>query len=725
MSESSEITSSMNKTAKQNSAQNEPQRIGASDFEAPTNSTQTSTFRFTAMHAALLVLSLLCLAFIAFITLAKSIQVVAVTPNLNKQDDYLLQPAELNISTLLKLPLGNRVMVLPGEHNISLSAAGFEPVTQTLSVSADRHQQFEVVMTRLPGKLKILVADNVQAMVSIDGKPAGAASQLLDNIAAGRHEVTVDADLYRPVTQNIVIEGKGQLQELAVELQPAWAEYTLDSTPQGADIRVDGDLKAKTPATVKVEEGTRSLELKLSGFKAFTQELSVVAQDAVIVPAIELVPADGVVDFTSKPDGAAVMMNDEFKGVTPISLSVSPNQQHAFKVYKAGYRLKKTTLQLEPEQQQTQNIELAADLINVQLSISPNDASVFVDGVRRGSGSQTIALTSLPHTVSVKKPGYVTQTNDIVPTRASKQVLSFNLLTEQQHYWAQIPDNYTNRSGHKMKLFKQLGKVSLGSSRKEDGRRANEVVYQAELTKPFYVALHETTNKQFRQFKATHNAGNYKGKSLDANKAPALNVTWQQAAQYCNWLSKKEGLDPFYQTVSGFVSGYNPSANGYRLLTETEWAWLARNTNDGLLIYPWGNSKSAPAGKKVANLADQKASDIITFTLDGYDDGYKGPSPIGRFPANHRGLFDIDGNAAEWVNDWYSSKGSSELVKNGIAKDPLGPDSGEFHVIRGASWARGYLPQLRLAYRDYGAKGTHDVGFRVARYAGLNKAKKQ
>ncbi len=717
------MSESLNNKSFQPAGLSGEQPIDAVDFQAPGNDQQRVRFRFTAFHALLLVLSLLCLSFILFITLAKSIQVVAVTPNLNKPSDYLLQPAELNINTALKLPLGNRVMVLPGEHAVTLNAQGYQAVEQTVNVTSERHQQFEIVMTRLPGNLNIIVPDGVVATISIDGQQVGDTSELVSGIQAGRRELTVDADLYRPFTQSLIIEGKGQTQEVVATLQPAWAEYAFDSTPSDADISIDGVVKGRTPATIKVEEGTRSLQISAEKFKPFVQELSVVAQQTVSVPAIELVPADGVIEFNSEPIGAAIMLNDEFKGITPLSIAVKPNQAHAVKLYKAGYRLQQTTLQLQPAEIQVEQVKLAADLINVKISVSPADATLYIDGVNRGRGSQTVALNSLPHAVSVRKPGYVTQNNDIVPTRASQQVLSFNLLTEEEHYWAQIPPTYTNRLGHKMKLFRQLGKVKLGSSRKEDGRRANEVVYQAELTKPFYVALHETTNKQFRNFKATHNAGNYKGKSLDANKSPALNVTWQQAAQYCNWLSEQEGLDPFYQTVSGYVSGVNPNANGYRLLTEVEWSWLARNTNDGLLTYPWGNSKTVPKGKKVANLADQKASSIITFTLDGYDDGYKGPAPVGRFPANHRGVFDLDGNAAEWVNDWYSAKGSSELGGSGIAKDPLGPDNGEFHVVRGASWARGHLPQLRLAYRDYGAKGAHDIGFRVARYAGLNKSK--
>lgn len=697
--------------------------IEPSDFQVPGAEVQLSRFRPTLTHFALLILAVLSVVFISFITLAKSIQVIAVTTNLNNPKELYLQSADLKIHSSVKLPLGNRVLVLPGEHVISLSAPGFELLNQTLQVVGGRHQQFEIVMTRLPGNLDISVPEGVLATAIIDGEKVGEVPGVLKDLPAGLHELTIDADLYRPFSTSVIVQGKGETQALTAQLEPAWAEYLFRTIPEGADIHIDGVVKAKTPATVKVEEGSRSLTLAAVGYKPYEQELSVVAQEKITAPEIQLIPADGLLELESAPSGAAVILNNEFQGVTPMSIAVKPNHPQSLKIYKAGYQLAEQSYTLNPDETELAAFDLSADLVRVKISVSPADAAVFVDGAKRGNGSQDIALNSLPHSISVRKPGYVTQRIEIVPTRRSKQVVSFQLLTEEQHYWAQIPNSYTNRSGHEMKLFKQLGNVKLGSSRREDGRRANEVVYEAELTKPFYVALYETTNKQFRQFKPTHNAGNYKGKSLDANKAPALNISWQQAAQYCNWLSKKEGFDPFYKTVSGYVSGNNPDANGYRLLTEVEWSWLARNKNSSLLTYPWGNSKAAPQKDKVENFADEKARQVITFTLDGYNDGYTGPSPVGRFPANHRGIYDIGGNAAEWVNDWYSAKGNSELVQDGLAKDPLGPDNGEFHVVRGASWARGHLPQLRLAYRDYGAKGAHDIGFRIARYAGLNKSK--
>lgn len=700
-------------------------RIEATEFQAPTGNVEQAQIRLTRAHWSFLIFALACVCFIAFISLAKSVQISAITPMLGKPDQYLAQPADVSIDSRLKLPLGNRVMLLPGKHTVSLQAPGFATLQRELEIGADRHQQFELVMTRLPGKLQVILSESIEsvAQVIINGQAVAELPDLVDNLPAGEHTVTVDAPLYRPVSQTVLIRGKGQTESMTVKLDPAWAEYQFSSTPAGANLSVDDRQIGETPLRVKLEEGLRSVRIKAKGYKVFEREVGVVAEQDLEIPNIVLEPADGVIAINSSPSDAAVVLNGEYRGVTPLKLVVPPNQAQKVQVYKAGFQLYQDELTLSPEQLASKQIDLNQDLVAVQISVVPSDAEVYVDGVRRGRGTQTLNLNTLPHAISVRKPGYVEYSTELVPTRGNKQVVSVRLLTEEQHYWAQIPSSYTNRLGHKMKLFRDLGQVRMGSSRREAGRRANEVQFTAQLTKPFYVSLHETTNKQFRAFKASHNAGNYKKRSLDANKAPAVNVSWQQAALYCNWLSEKEGLDPFYQTRKGFVSGYNLDANGYRLLTEAEWAWLARNKDGENLMYPWGNSPRPTSARPIENFADEMASELIAFTLDGYNDGYKGPAPVGRFDQNHNGLFDMGGNASEWVNDWYSAKGSKEGASAGVLKDPIGPDIGEFHVVRGASWAKGHLPQLRLAYRDYAAKGKHDIGFRVARYAGLNKSK--
>lgn len=693
--------------------------IEASSYEAPVADIQQQKITLTKGHWLLIAFAAICISFITFLMLARSIELKAIVQEIGTAEPAINRNARIDIDALFKLPIANRILVLRGEHTITVDAEGYQQLVENIEVGKDKQQRFEFMLTPLPGSLDIALSPDVKASVWLNDEPAGSVPGLLQDIPAGEHTLVIDAPLYRASSRQITVEGKGITQPLNVSLEPAWAELSINSLPEKAIVQIDGERVGQTPLTVKVEEGLHTIMVQADKFKPFQQDITIVAQQDISVADIKLLPADGIYEINTEPQEAAVILNGEYMGISPISLNVFPDKAHQLQVFKAGYQTVNQEFTLAPAQRNQQQFELQKELLPVRFSISPQSAELFIDGESKGKGSQTITLDALPHEIMVKKQGYVDYTAKILPTKGNEQVVSVSLLTHEQHFWANVPDNYTSVAGHKMKLFKSPGLVKMGSSRREVGRRANEVAYEAKLTRHFYVSLHEVTNKQFRAFKATHNAGNYKLNSLDSGKRPAVNLSWQQAALYCNWLSSKEKLTPFYKTESGFVSGYNSKANGYRLLTEAEWSWLARDNKQleqDVMTYPWGNDPEITGLKAMDNFADVNAKGLIGFVLESYDDGYKTSSPIGSFKANHKGIYDLGGNVSEWVNDWYDA--NADLASGGsqLKVDPLGPEEGEFHVVRGGSWAKGYLPQLRLAYRDYGAKGKHDVGFRVARY---------
>ena len=692
--------------------------IKPAEYEAPGNSKISSNLRITPIHLLLFLLGLLCLAFIFFITFAKSIQVKTFAFDISNPDRRIEQASNIEIHTRFKLPIGNRFMVLPGQHDYTITAPGFEVLNDALNTDGERNQQFEFILRPLPGVLDITLNPDIEASVSIGDAKVGDLPGLINNIPAGLQTINVDAPLHRGQSRQIFIEGKEQVQTLEFTLEPAWAEVSLDSEPGDAIVQIDGQDYGTTPAVFKLEEGSHSLTVSAKGYKPYTTDLVVVAEQAMVMDDIDLKPADGILLVETTPDTAAVVLNGEFVGVSPISLNVASNDEHNLQVYKAGHELYKKTVNLLPDQKDTATINLQQDRVAVAFSIKPNDAEIYIDGVKRGQGSETLSLTTLQHQISVRKEGFASYEASLIPTKDNQQIVNISLQTIDQAFWANVPDQYTTDGGQTMLLFKSPGLVEMGSPRGESGRRQNEVTYSAQLTRHFYVSDKEVTNRQFREFSTNHNAGNYKQKSLDSSSFPAVNVSWQQAALYCNWLSAKEGLQPFYQTKSGFVSGNNAQANGYRLLTEVEWSWLARSKDNEQLIYPWGNTESV--ANDSGNFADNSARELVAFTLDNYQDGYSASAPVGRYSPNHRGLYDLGGNVSEWTNDWYSARGNLDAGNTNL-NDPLGPDVGEFHVIRGGSWAKGYLPQLRLAYRDFGAKGKHDVGFRIARYVGASR----
>jgi formylglycine-generating enzyme required for sulfatase activity len=251
----------------------------------------------------------------------------------------------------------------------------------------------------------------------------------------------------------------------------------------------------------------------------------------------------------------------------------------------------------------------------------------------------------------------------------------------------------------------------MGASRRDPGRRANEVLHPVALQRMFYLQTTEVTNAQFRQFQSSHNSGNIAGKSLNREHQPVVQVSWQQAAAFCNWLSAKQGVRAFYKEQNGIVTGFRPESTGYRLPSEAEWAWAARADGNRLLRFPWGDA--FPPDKIVENYADSSSAYITGRVLNNYKDGHVVSAPVASFEPNQHRLYDMGGNVSEWVNNVYSIPPANGATQ----RDPLGRQGGDNYVIRGASWTLSKLSELRLSYRDYGQSGRDDVGFRIARYA--------
>jgi formylglycine-generating enzyme required for sulfatase activity len=255
------------------------------------------------------------------------------------------------------------------------------------------------------------------------------------------------------------------------------------------------------------------------------------------------------------------------------------------------------------------------------------------------------------------------------------------------------------------------GTYQAGTDRREQGRRPNEGAHKVTLFRPFYMGEREVTNVQFRQFRDAHNSGSIGQLSLDLDKQPAVRVTWEDAAEFCNWLSAQEGLPPAYQPVEG--GGFElivPVNIGYRLPTEAEWEFVARAAGTGKpLKYPWG--KDLPVVSGSANVAGAEAVELLGTVLDGHRDEFPGTSAPALFAPNPLGFFDMAGNASEWVNDRYLS-----YVPSTAVTDPLGPNDGKAHTFRGSNWRTAASSEMRFPWREGAIVASDFIGFRVARY---------
>jgi formylglycine-generating enzyme required for sulfatase activity len=209
-----------------------------------------------------------------------------------------------------------------------------------------------------------------------------------------------------------------------------------------------------------------------------------------------------------------------------------------------------------------------------------------------------------------------------------------------------------------------------------------------------------------------HNSGTFRGQNLAPEDLPVVQVSWLQAALFCNWLSIQESLPPVYVQQNGRVIAADPMGTGYRLPTEAEWEFCARfAANKAELKYPWGNSYPPPAG--AGNFADASAKDLLTNLLSAYNDGYAVSAPPAKFKPNELILYDLGGNVAEWVHDYYAIY---PYDGRKVYIDPAGPKTGKHHVVKGSSWRQAGISELRNSFRDYSNTKRADLGFRICRY---------
>jgi formylglycine-generating enzyme required for sulfatase activity len=252
------------------------------------------------------------------------------------------------------------------------------------------------------------------------------------------------------------------------------------------------------------------------------------------------------------------------------------------------------------------------------------------------------------------------------------------------------------------------GTFAMGSPPSEPQRETNETQHQVTVNS-FYMGKYQVTQKEYQEVMGTNPSG-FKGDNL-----PVENVSWYDAVEYCNALSRKEGLTPAYtidksrsdsnnksesDTLRWAVT-WNRNANGYRLPTEAEWEYACRagtttpfNTGNNITTgnanydgnYPYNNNAKGTYREKT--------------------------TAVGSCAPNQWGLYDMHGNVFEWCWDWYGSYAS------GAQTDPMGASSGSNLVLRGGSgYDNGqYLRSANRSSLTPSYRGS-DLGFRLVRPA--------
>jgi formylglycine-generating enzyme len=297
-------------------------------------------------------------------------------------------------------------------------------------------------------------------------------------------------------------------------------------------------------------------------------------------------------------------------------------------------------------------------------------------------------------------------------------------------WWAaglKLPTELTNSVGAKLILI-PAGEFYMGATPMDIGRvrridptfkkeweKEEQPQHHVRISRPFFMSAHEITRGEFAKFvRATGYQTDAKrdgkgGCGFDAatgevkqdpiydwqktgfpqtDRDPVVNVSWNDATAFCEWLTRRE------KAV-------------YRLPTEAEWEYCCRAGTTGP-FYSGDDPEGLPA---VANVADATLKQRFrNWTAIRGHDGFAFTAPVGSFSPNGFGLFDMHGNAWEWCQDWYSNAYYAKSSEN----DPQGPVRGSVRVFRGGSWYDA-AALCRSTFRNWDVPTYRDffLGFRV------------
>ena len=208
------------------------------------------------------------------------------------------------------------------------------------------------------------------------------------------------------------------------------------------------------------------------------------------------------------------------------------------------------------------------------------------------------------------------------------------------------PKPFTNSIGMKF-VWIRPGAFMMGSPKGEKKRYDNETQHKVTLSKGFYMSVYTVTQEQWKEIMG-NNSSAFKGEK----NLPMESVSWNDCQEFVKKLRKKDNKP-------------------YRLPTEAEWEFSCRA----------GTRTPFYFGEMIStDRANYNGTIGWSFGLGNKGVYREKTTPVGTFPANAWGLYDMHGNVSQWCQDWYGDYPQKDVV------DPQGPDKGKFRVLRGGTW---------------------------------------
>lgn len=624
-----------------------------------------------------------------FVSLPVFILLIGTTFEIRVSPEDAKSDLQTQLVSGIALPYFDRYLVISSSAEYSVRSPGYRDKVVTL----ERGSMSSTVvadLVPLPGIVEVDVITEKEVVWQILGSSDryfGGGQEV--ELPQGPATIVVEGPEVETLRREIYVEGKGERQ--LVELRPKEVDLQLDLTvrPKHATVRLNGMEQPTSDGLVSMslEVGENTLDFAALGYESLQKNISVTKSGRLSLGQITLKPLDVKLALTSKPSRGSVFINSVFRGETPLEISLAPQKSYAITLRKVGYEAIEVNVLPTIGKNTARKFDFSAKTHKLKV-ITSVPAELQLNGRRVGDSPLVVDVRE-GDLVGVVAQGYALESFVVSATHMKTQEKYIQLVTSDRKAFVEARPITTVQHV----TFVRLAGVE-GFQPEVEGQRL-----QSFRIPDLYVSETEITQKAFSQFSGER-------VPVGPENLPKTNLGWEDAIAYCNWLSDQEGFEPFYAVrtvagVSALVANYE--ADGYRLPTLIEWKFFLAGGDVGFDGYVSRTGLTAPV-RGVGNLSGRERSEQAAWYFETYIDDYVGISPARSFRPNKLGLYDLVGNAREWLHN-----------RSGSSDSYYGPETGVQHLVAGSSYQSGKSSELHHNQLLSALFGGDDVGFRVVR----------
>lgn len=307
----------------------------------------------------------------------------------------------------------------PGRHHVKYRLAGYEDRDRFYELEINRPIQQSVVLEPINGIL-LLQSEPSECNITVDGISIGTTPRLITTLSVlDTHHVVLEKAGFRPSEFDIKFNGrKPVVRNEKMLLDAGVLEVSTD--PAGAEVMVNGVPRGLSPVIVRdVPKGGAVVKVKKEGFEEETREIRIVAGERLSLP-IPLKGLPGTLYLSSVPDGARFYVNDEFRGVAPVSLNNLKPGTYEVRAELKGFGTQTETVEVGNGASPRKEFRLSNVMGRIEVVTIPVGVQVYIDNRLLGSTKSTdpAAVKSDPfpienvlqgeHVVTLKADGYTT-----------------------------------------------------------------------------------------------------------------------------------------------------------------------------------------------------------------------------------------------------------------------------------------------------------------------------